>query len=75
MPSQFISRTTSSPNDDRPLFFGVSVAESAHGRVRRVRQRHVARAEDGRNMRKSASELSIEWPPSMPMSDAILPAL
>ena len=24
-------------------------------------------------MRRSASELSIEWPPSMPMSDAILP--
>ena len=26
-------------------------------------------------MRRSASELSIEWPPSMPISDAILPCL
>ena len=31
MPSQFISRTTSSPNGDRPPNFGASVAESAHG--------------------------------------------
>ena len=31
MPSRFISRTTSSPNGDRPSSFGVSVAESAHG--------------------------------------------
>ena len=31
MPSQFISRTTSSPNGDRPPSCGLSVAESAHG--------------------------------------------
>ena len=31
MPSQFISRTISSPNGDRPPSFGSSVAESAHG--------------------------------------------
>ena len=31
MPSQFISRTTSSPNFDSPPSTGLSVAESAHG--------------------------------------------
>ena len=31
MPSQFISRTTCSPNGDRPLDAGASVHESAHG--------------------------------------------
>ena len=31
MPSQFISRTTSSPNFDRPPSLTISVPESAHG--------------------------------------------
>ena len=31
IPSQFISRTTSSPNFDSPPSAGLSVAESAHG--------------------------------------------
>ena len=45
MPSRFISRTTSSPNGVRPPCSGASVAESAHGDVLRVRERHVAGAE------------------------------
>ncbi len=59
MPSQFISRTTSSPNVDRPPSAGVSVAESAQGTLDRVRQRHVA-APSVDIIRSAASELSME---------------
>ena len=45
MPSRFISRTTSSPNAVSPPRAGSSVAESAHGHVVVVGQRHVAHAE------------------------------
>ncbi len=31
IPMRFISRTTSTPNRDRPPWTGTSVAESAHG--------------------------------------------
>ncbi len=34
MPSRFISRTTSSPNFDRPPSTGLSAAASAHARLR-----------------------------------------
>ena len=44
MPRRFISFTTSTPNGVRPWCAGASVAESAHGGVGGVGQRHVARA-------------------------------
>ena len=75
MPSRFISRTTSSPNGDRPLCLrrvgrGVGPVERLG-----VRQRHVAHAQACSTSRSTPSELSMEWPPSTPISEAILPAL
>ena len=74
-PRRFISRTTSSPNGDSPPLRGV-VGRRVGPRQRVVvRQRHVADAERAQNCRSAPSELSIEWPPSMPIIEAIRPAL
>ena len=75
MPRRFISPTTSLPNAVRPSCFGSSVAESAQSLFARVGERHVARAGVRRAGAARPRELSIEWPPSMPISEAILPAL
>src|SRR5690606_22619885 len=72
MPSRFISLTTSSPNGDSPPTCGWSVAESAQGTlVLWVRVRY--RTPSAYIIRRVPSEQSIEWPPSMPMSEAIFP--
>jgi hypothetical protein len=72
MPSQFISWTTSSPNALSPPKTGSSVHESAHGTLLECVS-VMYRAPSWWNIRSAPSELLIECPPSMPMSDAIFP--
>jgi hypothetical protein len=74
MPNRFISRTTSSPNEESPSSFGVSVAESAQGTLR-LCVRVMYRAPRRYIMRSVGIEELIACPPSMPMSDAIFRSL
>ena len=72
MPIRFISRTTSRPKSVRPPTAGRSVAASAHGRFWLwVSVRYMTPSR--RSIRSTASELSIDWPPSAPISEAIRP--
>ncbi len=73
MPRRFISRTTSSPKRVRPPATGLSVAESAHGRLSlwvSVRYRTPSRY----RARRVASEELMLWPPSAPIREAIRPS-
>ena len=73
MPRRFISRTTSRPKSVSPFATGSSVAESAQGTLLlwvSVRYRTPIAC----NVRSTASELSIECPPSAPSNEASLPS-
>ena len=72
MPSRFISRTTSRPNSESPPTTASSVAESAHGTFS-LWVSVMYRTPSACSVRSTASEESIEWPPSAPISEAIRP--
>ena len=74
MPSRFISRTTRSPKGERPPLLGVSVAASAQSSVA-LCVSVMYRAPSLANARSCARSFSIATPPSIPISDAIFPAL
>jgi hypothetical protein len=72
IPSRFISVTTASPSFDSPPCFGSSVALSAISFVSECVS-VMYRTPSCRSSRSTASEPSIECPPSAPIKHAILP--
>ena len=73
MPRRCISVTTSRPNADRPPQSGSSVAESAQPTLS-LCVSVMYRTPSAYRERSTPSELLMQWPPSAPSSEAILPA-
>ena len=73
MPSRFISAMTERPKSDRPPVSVTSVAESAQPTLE-LCVSVMYRTPSENSIRSTPSDPAMEWPPSAPSSEAILPA-
>ena len=74
MPRRFISRTTSLAERRQAAVLRACRSRSRPSRCCGVGERHVADAERRSTRAARRGEFSMAWPPSMPMSEAILPS-